>query len=515
MERVIKYGLIVFFLSLIPVLFLLDLYPRENNSTQKLPEAGIQNFAQKINTRRMFAAGGFYPAKAKDLDSTISNLLSQAQRRISPERLRMLIVPHAGLSYSGRTAANAFKQLEGKKYTRVIVIGASHNYKFGHAALDDSEFWETPYGNVEIDKDLENKLLSSREKIIKDREVHIKEHSLELEVIFLKKVLSDFKIVPILVSQPSEELVSALAYKISRNMDDNTLLVVSTDLSHYPNYETANRVDRETIEAILTGKKLELERAFKANSGYVQTTACGYEALRIALKAGELLGLGEATLLRYENSGDVTDNKEKVVGYAVIGFYSGTIELKTLILSLEAKKEALEIAKTVLDNFVRFQKSPDKITPKNQELYEPLGAFVTLKNNGKLRGCIGEFEPSKPLYQVIQEKTIDAASRDRRFNPVTQSELESIDLEISVMEPKKLITDWRSIKLGTDGVVVSQGNKAGTFLPIVGRENKWSLEEFLSELCRQKAGLPADCYNNPATSIYKFSAQEFGEEDLK
>jgi hypothetical protein len=284
-------------------------------------------------------------------------------------------------------------------------------------------------------------------------------------------------------------------------------------LSHYPDYNTANSVDRKTIEAILTAGRPEFEQKMAENAAAkqpgVETLACGFQALRVGLEVSQLLKLDPPILLKYENSGDVTSDKSRVVGYAAIGFTGQTVKFAVPEISAQAKKEALEIAHRTLVDFVTDKKLPGEITVKNPELNYPLGAFVTLRKNGDLRGCIGEFEPTRPLYKVIQQKTVDAASDDPRFTPVQASELPQITLEISVMTPRQKIGDWRQIRLGTDGVVIVQGNRSGTFLPQVATDTGWNLEEFLGELCIQKAGLSKNCYQDSKTEIYTYQAQVF------
>ncbi|MDP2945972.1 MAG: AmmeMemoRadiSam system protein A, partial [bacterium] len=153
------------------------------------------------------------------------------------------------------------------------------------------------------------------------------------------------------------------------------------------------------------------------------------------------------------------------------------------------------------------------LSPKNKILLEPFGAFVTLHKKDELRGCIGQFEPQKPLFQVIQEMAIAAATQDFRFSPVTATELGEITIEISVMTPKRKIDDWRKIKLGLYGVVVEKNGHAGTFLPQVATETGWNLAEFLSQLCEQKAGLSPEAYKDPTTKLFVFEAQIFAEKE--
>ena len=455
--------------------------------------------------RRAAAAGSFYPADPVALKSQIEKDLNSIQKVASGRPLRVLIVPHAGLDYSGPTAASAFKQLAGSSYNKIILIGPSHHHLFGYAAVDNSSSWETPLGKVDFDADLAAKIISVPQNIITDRSVNADEHSLEMEVVFLQSVLPDFKIVPILISNPSDELITALAYRIAQNMDKETLLVVSSDLSHYPDYATADMVDKKTIAAVISGNM----DYFQTLPSGVDTLACGFEAIRVADRVSRFLALDPPQLIKYQNSGDITGDKSRVVGYGAIGYTGSNLSLVVPELSPEAKTEALNIARTTLDNFVRNKTIPGGINIIHPELYAPLGAFITLRKKGDLRGCIGEFEPDKPLYKVIQDKTIAAASTDPRFNPVTRDELKDISLEISVMTPKQKISDWHNIKLGTDGVVVIRDNHAGTFLPQVATDTGWKLEEFLGHLCAEKAGLNENCYTSPATDIYIFQAQVF------
>jgi len=367
---------------------------------------------------------------------------------------------------------------------------------------------------VIIDEDFANLIIDKKDNIIADKNPFINEHSLEVELIFLQKVLANFKIVPILVSNPSDRLIDLLAEKLAQNFDEQTLLVVSSDLSHYPPYETANLADEETIKGILSGNKDVFEKTIKTveNKNYpgLETAACGHEAIKAALKTAELLKIGDFQKIKYENSGSVSGDKSRVVGYVAIVASSEKL-LTAQFLDEEGQKEALKIARNTLEDFLKNKTVPS-IKPKNQDLLQPLGAFVTLRNSGQLRGCVGEFEPKEPLYKVIQKMTVSAASKDMRFIPIEASELKDITIEISVMTPKRKINDWRQIQLGKHGVVVQKGLNAGTFLPQVAHQSGWKLEQFLSHLCTEKAGLSSDCYKDPSVSLFVFEAQVFEEE---
>jgi AmmeMemoRadiSam system protein B/AmmeMemoRadiSam system protein A len=476
------------------------------------PSPQVRSISEQKEVRQPAAAGQFYPQNPNELNNQLDILLSKAEKLNAQGRLRILIVPHAGITYSGETAAWGFKQLEGSSYSRVILLGPSHKTAFAHAAIYPDGAWETPLGTVEIDDSAASMLLSKEQSIIADKAPHAEEHSLEVELIFLQKILKGFKIIPILVGQPSDTLIENLAQKINYLFDDKTLLVISTDLSHYPSWETANEVDRKTIEAILSGNKEVFENTIKdlesQNYPNLSTCACGYQSLRVALRMAELLSISDFKKIDYKNSGDVTNDQERVVGYAAIGAWSQ--ELPSSELDSEAQKEALEIARKTLNEYIINKQIPP-VTPESRVLHQPLGAFVTLRKSEQLRGCLGMFEPMLPLYQVIQDRTIAAATKDIRFVPVTANELSDIKIEISVLTPRQKIANWQEIEIGKHGVVVEKDTTSGTFLPQVATDNEWGKEKFLSELCTQKARLPVNCYQDPSVRLYVFEAQVFGE----
>lgn len=179
-------------------------------------------------------------------------------------------------------------------------------------------------------------------------------------------------------------------------------------------------------------------------------------------------------------------------------------------LNQEQQQKLLNIAKTAVEIYVRDGKEVDfKIEDKRLNWHE--GAFVTIHNNGHLRGCIGQIIPSdEPLWQVVRDMAIAAASEDNRFLPVSENELSKLDYEISVLSTPEPIDDWRKIELGKHGVIVKSGWRSGVFLPQVATETGWSKEEFLSQLCAQKAGLPTDCYKDKDIQLLVFTVQVFG-----
>lgn len=181
------------------------------------------------------------------------------------------------------------------------------------------------------------------------------------------------------------------------------------------------------------------------------------------------------------------------------------------MLSAEDRKELLKLARDTIETYVA-KSFIHKYVCKTGPLCEPAGAFVTIHNKGRLRGCIGMIESDEQLYATVMEMAIEA-TRDPRFEPVNEYELKEIDIEISVLFPKKRIFSIDDIEMGKHGVMVKRGFAHGVFLPQVAKETGWTREEFMAHLCRDKAGLPADSYRQEGTEVYIFETEVFGEKE--
>lgn len=502
-------GLLVLLLAIIFIVALKENKSKSidikvNNNYNQIMKA---NFSEN---KKASIAGTFYPENKVELENELEGFLSKAEKIIS-EKVRIIILPHAGIDYSGQVVAWGIKQIEGEDFDKVILLGASHQYYFQGAEIWSGGNWQTPLGEIEIDYELAGKI-GNGEEIFWGENYHDKEHSLEVELPFLQKKLENFKIVPIILGQVSEDLIDKLAEQIFKNLDEKTLLVISTDLSHYPNYEEAKKEDRKTIEAILSGSDFYFKERLMEKVDF-DTFACGEKAIRVGMKVAEKLGISWDEIF-YQNSGDVTKEKDRVVGYAsLVVAKKKEFDFREMEKDEDFKKEALTIARNSLVAWVENRNMLDLKEIGNKYLFEKLGAFVTLKKEGQLRGCIGSFEPNVPLYQVIKEMAKAASTEDTRFSPVKKEELNLIKLEISVMTPRHRIEEWKDIKLGEQGVVIKKGNRSGTFLPQVARETGWSLEEFLGHLCKDKAGLDSNCYLDKETEIWVYEVVEIAEKN--
>ena len=470
---------------------------------------------QKI--REAAVAGQFYPGNSKELQEEVLKYLAKATKKGLAGKIKAILVPHAGYEFSGPVAAQSFRQLSGGIIARVILISNSHQAYFSGVALDANDAWSTPLGEVLLDKEFTQKLKKSSDIFIWDSLAHAKEHALEVQLPFLQTVLKDgFKIIPLLFGNAASEDYKILAQVLAANLGPEDLVVISSDLSHYPRYEDAQKIDRETLEAIKSGGVENLEKHIKETEANripnAQTLLCGADGVKTLMTLAKLKSW-EIEILNYQNSGDsFLGDKNAVVGYGAAAFYENSSTPKGTESSLneEQKSQLLQIAKATVEAFVKLGKIPDFEVP-DECLNQPQGAFVTLKISETLRGCVGQIWPSaKPLWQVVREMALEAASRDPRFLPVPAEELAKLSYEISVLAEPQKIDDWRKIKLGQQGVVVRQGNRSGVFLPQVAEEAGWNLEEFLSRLCAAKAGLEIDCYKNKNTELLVFTVQVFG-----
>jgi hypothetical protein len=484
--------------------------------------------AAEPKVRPAGVAGGFYPADPKELTQMMDGLLSRNTVAPVEGPLVALICPHAGYAFTGPVAAACFAQLQGRKYARVVVIAPSHHVAFPFTSVYDGDAYSTPLGDIPVDKDFCARLakLSSSIKL-SDRghakETEYAEHALEVQLPWLQRMLGTFKLVPIIMGEQNYGNERALGRSLAKvllaeppEVRAQTLILVSSDLSHYHPYDYANNVDHQTLQAIVDWDYLSLSRNFAMWERGVQTwEACGGGPIVAGMIAAEGLGATHAQLLKYANSGDATGDKSKVVGYGAVAITSQSAadaNKKSAEFTLTGKeKDALmKIARTSVETAVRERKMYLVGATGFPKLEEARGAFVTLKEHGELRGCIGYITPMKSLAETVRDVAAYAALEDTRFTPVTANELPQLEYEISVMSPLRRVLDIKEIKVGKHGLIMKQGEIEGLLLPQVPVEEHWGRDTFLEQTCR-KAGLPGDAWQDEETDIFRFTALVFGE----
>lgn len=481
----------------------------------KCPKCGkeIEGMFDKKRVREEAVAGMWYPDNATELMKVLEKLdATECEKKDTVENVAGLIVPHAGFVYSGPTAACGFKALKKKDYDVAVIMGTSHRYRAGIVSVYDGAFAKTPIGNLKINRELTEKLLKSDEKIDFMEKIHTEEHSLEAELPFVRHYLGDIEIVLVLASTQEEETLLKTGDIISewmRTSGKKTIVIESSDMSHYHSYEDAVKMDRKTISLIEQGKFDELEASIMNK----KCELCGWDSLKIFNHIMKNLGADKRELIHYENSGDaVPESRNRgVVGYMAMTFSKDSKSKAYYDDNL--RKKLLESARKSISYSLKNGKKqfkPEK--PAEAKLSEERAVFVTLKIDGELRGCIGQMFASQPLYLAVAEMAHSAAFNDSRFKPLTEEELKKVHIEISVLTPMERVKDWKEIKNGIDGVWLKKGYRQGVFLPQVATETGWDLETFLSNLCTHKAGLPADCYKDPETEIFKYQVELFEEK---
>ncbi|MCS7257816.1 MAG: AmmeMemoRadiSam system protein B [candidate division WOR-3 bacterium] len=457
--------------------------------------------------RKPVVSGQFYPQQKEILKKTIDEFLKAIPPPNITKQIIGIIVPHAGYPYSGLTASYAYKAIANQKYDAVIMLGPSHQAYIKNFAVYGEGKWQTPLGDVNIAEDIAHAIIKEApSKIINQLDAHQYEHSLEVQLPFLQTVLKDFKIVPIMMLNPSYEDCNILAQAIAKNTrGKNILILASSDLYHGYSYSDCQKTDSLTLNYIT---KFDIKGLYDALSKE-KAQACGGYPIVVLMMVADLLGAKEVKLLHRTNSNDVIGEKGGYcVGYASLVFLKENPteqEEKTksfINLSAEEKKELLRIARTSIESFVKSKKTP-VFSPISSKLKEKYGVFVTIKKNNELRGCIGYIEGLKPLYQAVSEMAIAAATEDPRFPPVSVLELPHITLEITILSPLKKITKISEIEIGRHGLVVKKGPRHGLLLPQVATEYNWNRETFLSHTC-WKAGLPDNAWKDPDTEIYIF-----------
>ena len=463
--------------------------------------------------RKPAVSGAFYPANKEELAAQVDGFLANAEKADIKGRIVALIAPHAGYVYSGQVAAYSFKQLEGADFKKIIIISPSHYVGFDGISIYNKGSFETPLGLVKIDEELANKIIQKNKRFIFYPEAHQKEHAIEVELPFLQRVYKDkeFKIVPIAMGNPVSEDITILSDALYDAMDKDTLLIISVDLSHYYPYDTAVKLDTNSTGAI---ERLDAQKMLEDINSHNSEIDAPIAVLGMITLANRYNA--KAKIIKYANSGDVTGDKSRVVGYSSIVVYipsdlqkKGDIIMKDEYLSKEEKTKLLEIAKFSIIEAVTGKRQffPNVM---EERLKENCGAFVTIKENNQLRGCIGYIQAVKPLYETVKDVAKSAAVNDYRFSPVSQDELDKLQLEISVLTPLKKINNISEIVVGKHGLYMKQGFNSGLLLPQVATEYKWDKETFLKETCR-KSGLSQDAWKDKSTEIYIFSADVFGD----
>jgi hypothetical protein len=441
-------------------------------------------------------AGMFYPADTRILAADIAGLLDAAP--VAQVRPKALIVPHAGYVYSGPVAASAYALLAPLRTTirRVVLFGPTHRVSVRGLATSGVEFYATPLGNIRLDRDAIATALRLPQVKVSDL-AHAMEHSLEVQLPFLQTMLESFTLAPFAVGDASAGEVAQVMEALWGG--DETLIVVSSDLSHYRAYGDAQAIDRQTADDIL---HLRLLADFDQ--------ACGATPVNGLIEAARHRNL-QAQLLDLRNSGDTAGDKSRVVGYAAFAFGAAAGSVPAAVPDSGFGAALLVRARNAIA--AEFG-APQIAELPDVALDAPAATFVTLTRMGELRGCIGSLEAWRPLAADVRANAHAAAFRDPRFPPLRPDELASTHIEVSLLSPPQEMAfideadARRQLRPGIDGVILEYAGRRGTFLPQVW-ESLAEPKQFLDHL-KQKAGLPADFWAADIR-LYRYEVRKWKE----
>jgi AmmeMemoRadiSam system protein B/AmmeMemoRadiSam system protein A len=484
-----------------------------------IPPLGRTHAADAPRVRQAAVAGGFYPADPKELAAMIDGLLAQVPASPVTDPILAAVAPHAGYQYSGPVAAYTYAALKGRKYTRVVIIAPSHYVAFDFTSVYDGDAYATPLGNVPVDKAFARRLVKMSSTMQLSSQGHDPtsaggEHAVEVQLPWLQKTLGNFEVVPIVMGDQSYESSRALGVALaklikSEGKPGDTLVLASSDLSHYHTYGDAEKIDHKTLNALRAWDYFSMSRNFQTRTW----EACGGAPIVAAMIYAERMGANQARVLKYANSGDVTGDHTRVVGYSADIFVkapNGKAVDAPFSLSEPEKSELLALARKSVEYMVQQREVYEPPASASATLNQERGAFVTLTEGGQLRGCIGYTSAVKPLYITVRDTATLAATRDPRFPPVSAAELPRLEYEISVLSPLRRVLDVQQIKVGEDGLLMKNGDSEGLLLPQVPVEQKWDRQTFLEQTCA-KAGMNFGCWKDEDTDIFLFTAVVFHE----
>ncbi len=469
--------------------------------------------------RQPGVAGTFYPKDPTELAAMIDGFVAQASVPAQKGRVIALIAPHAGYPFSGAVAGHSYALLKGRPTHRVVVIAPSHFEAFSFASVYDGDAYVTPLGSIAVDKEFARKLARLSPEVKLSSRGHVpsaegSEHALEVQLPFLQQTLGDFQLVPVIMGEQSYEASRSLGVALAELIrGTDTLIVASSDLSHYHPYDQAVTLDGKTLNAIGEGDYLTLSDNIQNRTW----EACGGGPIVAVMIAAERLGATSARVTKYANTGDVTGDRSRVVGYSAVALLqedaSQGRETPKFSLTSAEKRELLEIARKSVESMVRENKTYELPANLPASLMQDRGAFVTLKEKGELRGCIGYTVAMQPLAETVRDVAAFAALRDTRFRPVVASELSQLKYEVSVLSPLRRVSDISQIRTGEHGLMIVKGRARGLLLPQVAPEQHWDRNTFLDETA-MKARLPAKAWSDKDADLFMFTAVVFGETEI-
>lgn len=396
-------------------------------------------------------AGKFYTDDKEELSEQLDDFIRNVQKYCD-YKTRAIIVPHAGYIYSGQLACEGFQYLD-RNVKNIFIIAPPHYVPVKDVALSSFDLWSTPLGEIEVNQVINKELVEKFGCKFQD-EAFVDEHSNEVQVPFIQKLIPDAKIIPILANN-HEKVSDIISYYWN---NPQNAFVISSDLSHFNHSVEAKRMDE------ITAKMIEFKATEKIDP-HQACGACGIQALVnfAKVKNYSLIRLG------MHNSGDITNDKSRVVGYGSWLLYEGA---KNTFLKKYFSPLIIDICKKSILAVLNNEKYYNAVNLP--AVFDEMGAsFVTLEKNGDLRGCIGSILAHQPLINDLEKNSVNSAFSDPRFNPLEKNEFRDLSINVSLLsEPEKMSFKDESdlleqIKPFEDGIIIKDGGRQAVYLPSV------------------------------------------------
>jgi hypothetical protein len=468
--------------------------------------------------RRSVVAGTFYPSDSAKLRRDVDAMLADARPEPVAGRPLVLIQPHAGYIYSGRVAAHGYSLLTRSGIDTVFVISPSHTEYFPFVSVFDGDAYETPLGKIPVDPVLAQQLVSADPQLKRSSAGHVGrsssagEHALEVQLPFLQIVLDNFRVIPVVMGDQSWDACRVLGDALGPFLKrDNIIVIASSDLSHFYPYDMARKLDHEFLNHVMEMDPWRLYESIKNK----ECEACGAGPVIAAMIAAHHVEKPRCRVLNTANSGDITGDHDRVVGYASVAIYAENARARALAKEFSAeaipltaleKSGLLDAARIAIENALGADRREAPVIRTETAC----GVFVTLHLRGHLRGCVGTTQLRKPLDQTIGEVAVAAATTDPRFPALKIEEVRDLHIEISLLSPLRRIHSPHDVEIGRHGTVVRNSGRSGLLLPQVAADRGWNSTELLERTC-EKASLARDAWKDAATLIYVFTATVFGE----
>ncbi len=465
--------------------------------------------------------GGWYPAQADELRAAMNRLLTRASApALDTGPIRALLLPHAGLQWSGPVAAQALAHLPDRPCRRVVILAPAHRRAAPGRILlpGPAPAAITPLGTIPLDQTALTSLRHSLVLAEDDPATHDQEHAIAVLLPWLQHLLDDWLLVPLLLGQLEASQHQQVADAVRPLLDEDSLLIISSDFTHHgaafgyqPCRDNLDHGLQALDQALFTAAFDPCPTAWSRILADTGATVCGRDAIAVLR---HLMFAPQARIhvhhCAYDHSARRGGGDDHAVGYhaAVCTGHWAPAHGDETMLDPVARNQALAVARhAIATQLGRPAPDPRPLKPVLQQV---MGAFVSLHHQGRLRGCIGEISARRPLAEALAARAVDAACHDPRFPPLTAEELDQVEIEISALHPPTPVAGPEDIILGRHGIILEHSGHHAVFLPQVAPQQGWDLNQTLDHLSR-KAGLTSGAWQEPHTRLSVFTAEVFDE----